>query len=497
MRAKQASPAADTPFPEVFLTTPALASTISRALKAGRLLRLAPGVYTTAVTEQPEKTVRRTLWQIAALIFPGAVITDRTAFEAGPSSDGSVFLAASVDRDVTLPGVVLRARKGAGSLAGDTPFLALHMASRARAYLENMLAARARKSVARRLSRRELEAKLGADLRDRGEDYVRRLRDDARKIAPALSLESEFRELDSLIGALLGTRDSDVVSAIGIARAAGAPYDPRRADLFASIHSELLKLPFTHRPALPRGGHEVYLPFFEAYFSNFIEGTEFDVSEAAALVFEGRIPEGRPEDAHDVLGTYRIVSDHAEMSRRPSTFEQFVSLLRTRHAAVMEGRPEKSPGIFKKTHNRAGATLFVTPELVHGTLARGFELYRALPDAFQRAVFMGFLVSEVHPFVDGNGRLARIMMNAEFVAADERRVIVPTVFRSNYLAGLKALTHRAESKTLIRSIDFLQRYSLAIDFSSFDAARGELETTNAFWDPEEADAEGVRLKLPS
>ena len=32
---------------------------------------------------------------------------------------------------------------------------------------------------------------------------------------------------------------------------------------------------------------------------------------------------------------------------------------------------------------------------------------------------MMFLVSEVHPFADGNGRAARIMMNAELVAAGE------------------------------------------------------------------------------
>jgi fido (protein-threonine AMPylation protein) len=170
--------------------------------------------------------------------------------------------------------------------------------------------------------------------------------------------------------------------------------------------------------------------------------------------------------------------------------------LRGRHARVMEGRPEKSPGAFKATQNRAGDTLFVRPELVLGTLARGFELHRSLPDAFQRAVFMMFLVSEVHPFIDGNGRVARIMMNAELVAAGERRLIVPTVFRSNYLTGLKALSHNAVTRTLIRSLDFLQRYTLAVDFSTLAGAEEQLRATNALRDPQQADAEGVRLVLP-
>ena len=50
-----------------------------------------------------------------------------------------------------------------------------------------------------------------------------------------------------------------------------------------------------------------------------------------------------------------------------------------------------------------------------------------------------FLIAEVHPFADGNGRCGRIMMNAELVAANQARVIIPTVYRNNYLSGLKAL----------------------------------------------------------
>jgi fido (protein-threonine AMPylation protein) len=162
----------------------------------------------------------------------------------------------------------------------------------------------------------------------------------------------------------------------------------------------------------------------------------------------------------------------------------------------MEGRPEMHPGAFKDKPNRAGSTVLVAPDLVAGTLARGFELCRGLSDPFQRAVFMMFLVSEVHPFVDGNGRVARIMMKAELVKAGERRILVPTVFRSNYLSVLEALSQNSRTDTLVRSLDFLQRYSVAIDFSTYEGARRQLEETNALCDPREADAEGIRLKLP-
>ena len=55
---------------------------------------------------------------------------------------------------------------------------------------------------------------------------------------------------------------------------------------------------------------------------------------------------------------------------------------------------------------------------------------------------MMFLVTEVHPFADGNGRVARIMMNAELAAAQQTRVLIPIVYRSNYLSSLRALRQR-------------------------------------------------------
>ena len=68
-----------------------------------------------------------------------------------------------------------------------------------------------------------------------------------------------------------------------------------------------------------------------------------------------------------------------------------------------------------------------------------------------------FVVTELHPFADANGRVARVMMNAELVAAGENRVIVPTVYRNNYLIALKALSQNGITGALVRTMDFAQR----------------------------------------
>lgn len=102
----------------------------------------------------------------------------------------------------------------------------------------------------------------------------------------------------------------------------------------------------------------------------------------------------------------------------------------------------------------------------------------------------------MHPFDDGNGRIARVMMNAELVATAEQRIMIPQVSRNNYVMALRALTVNGRPDALIRTLDFAQRYTASLDYSSFEGARAMLEQTNAFRDPAEADAAGVRLTLP-
>jgi hypothetical protein len=467
---------------------------ISREVKAGRLRKLGPRLYTRNLKDAPEKIVQQNLWPLVAAYLPDALIADRTALEYRPASDGSVFLITDHKRNIEIPGAILRPRPGPPPLESDRPFIAgLRIASPARAYLENMRPSRAREGVARTLTKREIEERLDEMLRQSGEAAVQKLRDNAREIAGQLGLDAEFQQLDAMIGTLLGTRHAVMQSPLSIARAAGFPYDPHRLDLFQRLFAELARTAPITRLARPTDGPA--LPFFEAYFSNFIEGTEFAVDEAADIVFKGHIPKARPQDAHDVLGTWRVVSDQAEMSRLPRDFAELTALLKSRHAQILEGRPDKGPGRFKTELNRAGSTIFVAPDLVEGTLLKGFEIYRALASPLHRAIFMMFLVSEVHPFADGNGRAARVMMNAELVAAGENRIIVPTVYRNNYLLALKALSHNAG--TLVRVIDFAQRYTTAIDFSELEKARALLEKTHAFADSNEADAAGIRLMLPA
>ena len=486
--------------PYVFSASAAPRSTISDAVARGELRRLARGLYTRNLTDPPEQVIRQNLYDVVAALYPGALIADRSARLARPTEDGSLFLVHDRTTKAELPGLVLRPRLGPGSTDNDLPLPAgLHMSSVPRALLENAALSRGRRGRApRTLTRQELEEWLELLLEQRGEDGLQAIREQARALAPHLGLEHELTILEPLIGAVLGTRrDVPAASQLLRARQRGHPFDPRRVDLFEVLYEAVDRLSPVTRPVLDASASRYrFLPFFEAYFSNFIEGTEFDVEEAREIVFEGLIPPTRPEDARDITGTYRLVSDSYEMSRLPASADELLELLRSRHHVLMGGRPARMPGVFKHEPNRVGAVQFVAPTLVEGTLREGFKFYNRLTYPFPRAIFQMFLVAEVHPFSDGNGRIARVMMNAELVAAHEQRIIIPQVYRNNYLMGLRALTVQNRVDALIRTLDFAQRYTAAIDFATFEAAREMLAATNAFHDPVEADAAGVRLVLP-
>jgi len=470
----------------------------SRAAARGEIRRLARGLYTPSLDEPAEQLVRRRWYDAAALYFPGAVIVDRSAAAAGPAADGSLFLDIGPrpgnPRPIGLPGLTLRPRIGPGPVHGDSRFVDLHMSSPARTMLDNMRPSRARAGVSRTLRRDELEERLDRLARSRGDVTLHELRDEARHIASALKAPHELQELDRLIGALLGTREGPLQTPAARARRAGLGYDTDRLALFETLRGELASQTFAQRPEPP--DPERLFAFFEAYFSNWIEGTIFEVEEAEEIVFEGRVPAQRPADAHDVLGTFDAITDPRLRATTPRDVDALEAYLRSAHRRVMGGRPDVAPGEYKERGNRAGMTFFVHPDLVRGTLREGFAILDTLPTGLARAIFAMFLVAEVHPFADGNGRVARLLMNAELSSQALCPVMIPLSYRDEYMSALRALSQNANPTPLWRMTDRAQRWASLMTWTGRDRVLGLMGQTNALVTPEQAAARDLHLRDP-
>ena len=475
--------------PEVFFSDADTANSVSYAVQAGKARKLGPRLYTKTMAGDEASIVLRNWSGIAAGYVPGAVITGRTALAFRPEqNDGSVFLTsehAVRSRNIELPGLRLRVEPGVGPQAGDLPFMGrdIYMASRARAFLSNLRPSRTRLGGSRRtLTRAELEDAL--EQYGRMDDTaLNRLRDEARELADPLGYVQEFGELDGLIGTLLGTRDVKLSSSRAQATAAGLAYDPDRIDHFTQLATALQSVGLPVLTA--KGGDDIsVLAFYEAYFSNYIEGTEFTVGEARDIVFNGVVPDQRPKDAHDILGTYQLVVDNFQRTRTPADADQLIDILQSQHKFMMGGRPEIGPGTFKTANNHVGGREFVDRRLVEGTLRHAYPLYGSLPAGFARAAFAMFLVAEVHPFADGNGRTARLLMNSELSAANQQRIIVTTRRRGDYRSALRGMTNQLNIDAFITVLATLQRETAGVDFSTLDAAQVQLDATSAFQDPD-------------
>ena len=225
--------------------------------------------------------------------------------------------------------------------------------------------------------------------------------------------------------------------------------------------------------------------FFESYFSNYIEGTTFEVEEAIDIVYKGKMIENRSGDSHDIKGTFEVCSNKFELKQIANTPIDFLNLLRERHKIIMVGRPDKNPGIFKEKANRAGSTHFVLPRLVNGTLSAGFELLQSINSPLGKAIFTMFIVSEVHPFDDGNGRIARVMMNAELVKASEQRILIPTAYREDYIGALRKLTRQSDVSVFVRMMDKIHSYSKWLNPSTFEDILQQIRLSQALEEPDQ------------
>ena len=468
---------------------PKISVQISKLLKSGVIRKIAPRVYSSNLDEAIESIIRRNLFQILGSLYPGAILSHRSAFEFQPTKTGQLFVTTSYTKKVSLPGITLQFLEGNSPIEGDNKFLgALYVSQKARAFLENSQTSKKIGSASKCLSLPEIEERLEQIIRVNGEEEINKLRDQARVIAEQLKMPKEFEKLNRLISALLTTKTSKTLSSpLAIARAFGKPYDSKRLELFETLFRELKQTEFPYReekntsPTAFRN-----FAFFESYFSNYIEGTVFEIDEAKKIIQTNKPLAARNDDSHDVLGTYQIVSSKKEMEITATTPEEFLKIMSFRHSILLSARTDKTPGLFKDKNNFAGSTAFVDFNLVKGTLVQSFDFYSALDHPFAKAAYIMFVISEVHPFLDGNGRVARVMMNAELVKERQAKIIIPTVFRDDYMGALKKLTKQRKCDTYIKMLQRAHEFSAKVYAEKMDDMQEYLTSCNAFIEDSDA-----------
>ena len=81
---------------------------------------------------------------------------------------------------------------------------------------------------------------------------------------------------------------------------------------------------------------------------------------------------------------------------------------------------------------------------------------------------------------NGNGRIARVMMNAELSSKGLSKIIIPTVYREDYMGALKKLTKQRDADAYIRMMLRSWEFSSYIHDDSLDEMERYLIACNAF-----------------
>jgi fido (protein-threonine AMPylation protein) len=431
----------------------------------GRIRKIAPRIYSSNLTDLPADIIRRNLIYILGRLYPGAVLSHRTAIEMQPTEEGHIFITHSYTKKIPLPGVVLRFLKGYGPLEGD-PVVSggLHASQNERALLENMEISRRSGGKSKSLGIRFVEEKVEKIAMVRGEAGLNELRHRTRDIAQRIGLEEEFAKLDLLIAKRLKDKPSKALeSPAQMVRTFGHPYDPNRQTLFESLFASLRNEEFADIPDRNITGKSLRnIGFFDAWLSCHFDGIQIDCDDAMLAVESDRPLPDRLIDSQTLLHIFRMLVNRNEMAKVPQTHHQLLEFMQHRHRTMLRSLASRRPGEIREENQYGDEAFFIDHALIRGSLNRAFELYQGLRHPFARAAFMMFMIGEVKPFLTGNGLIARAMMNAELVHASQQRIIFPLNMQDDLTDALRLFTLNNDPSGYVETLQRIRNFSAGI-----------------------------------
>lgn len=184
------------------------------------------------------------------------------------------------------------------------------------------------------------------------------------------------------------------------------------------------------------------------YTSNALEGNTLTESETKVILEDGLTVGGHPlREMYEVTGHARAYDFMWELAKSTSITEDDVKRL---HALFYEQIDPAQAGQYRTEDVIiTGSAYEVTawediPQEMQG-LAQWIETER---DSYHPVVFAAEFHRRfvyIHPFIDGNGRTARLMMNLALLQKGYEIASIPPVLRSEYIAALEG-GHKAPER---------------------------------------------------
>ena len=172
--------------------------------------------------------------------------------------------------------------------------------------------------------------------------------------------------------------------------------------------------------------------------SNAIEGSTLDVGETQMAVLKGVTITGHdPAYSADAINLSKALERMVDLARdgSPTNLDQVKEL----HALILGVSP--GAGLFRTQQVRIGGSPHRPPASWNEIMSamEDWEVWSVSNDGAQallRAIVLKTWLTHIHPFMDGNGRTSRAVMNLELIRAGLPSIIIRRKDRPRYYEAL-------------------------------------------------------------
>lgn len=176
------------------------------------------------------------------------------------------------------------------------------------------------------------------------------------------------------------------------------------------------------------------------YTSNALEGNSLTLVETKIVIEDGITIGGKP------------LRDHLEAVGHAEAYDHLLALARSRtireedicelHRLFYFRIDQPQAGAYRQQQVYLSGSEFVPPppNRVPGLMKKLFrklEKERPSRHPVSLAAWLHFELATIHPFIDGNGRTARLAMNLALIQDGFPIVIVPPIRRNDYIFSLQ------------------------------------------------------------
>jgi len=212
------------------------------------------------------------------------------------------------------------------------------------------------------------------------------------------------------------------------------------------------------RPLPPEAAKNLYADMVVryTYHSNAIEGNTLSLKETKVVLEDGLTIGGKSLREHlEAVNHREAIALLEELGKAPVPLTE--RAIKDLHQLVLKGIDDANAGRYRRRNVLISGAGFTPPDFLHvqehmEAFCRWRNDHARHLHPVERAARVHADFVNIHPFVDGNGRTARLLMNLELLQAGYPVVIIPVEERGAYYENLDAIAVGGDYRPFVRQV---------------------------------------------